>query len=85
MKAGTVVKLPDGRVGTAVYNGLDGVGIKWGVHRVTIDDLRGSGCALIGVNDEITDDYEWTPDAMLRTPYRGAELECVGDDFEVLP
>ena len=32
LEQGTVVKLPDGRIGTAVYNGLDGYGIAWGVH-----------------------------------------------------
>jgi hypothetical protein len=31
MKAGTHVRLPDGREGTVVYNGLDGVLIAWGV------------------------------------------------------
>ena len=84
MKAGTVIRLPDGRIGTVVYNGLDGVGIKWGEHRATLADLRGSGCTLIGVQDEIPEDYEWTPDAMLRAPYRGAELECVGKSYAVL-
>ena len=33
LKQGTVVKLPDGRIGTAVYNGLDGYGIAWGIHQ----------------------------------------------------
>jgi len=30
MKLGTVVRLPDGREGTVVFNSLIGVGIKWG-------------------------------------------------------
>ena len=47
-KVGTIVRVPDGRIGTVVYNGLDGIGIKWGEHDVTIDDISGSGCALIG-------------------------------------
>ena len=35
MKAGTIVKLSDGRIGTVVYNSLDGVGIKWGEYNIT--------------------------------------------------
>ena len=84
MKAGTIIRLPDGRVGTVVYSGLDGVGIKWGEHRVTLDDVAGSGCGMIGVYDDVPDEYELFPDAMLRAPYRGASLECVGDDFELV-
>ena len=61
MKAGTWVKLPDGRIGTAVYNGLDGTGIKWGKHNITEDQLS----SWIGEPEE---DYEWEPDAMLREP-----------------
>lgn len=72
MKAGTVVKLPDGRRGTVVYNGLDGVGIKWGAHSVSLADL-----------DKLTVNFNWYPDAMLREPYPSAELPCVGNDYEV--
>lgn len=30
MKQGTIIRLPDGREATVVYNGLDGRGIRWG-------------------------------------------------------
>lgn len=30
MKAGTVIKLPNGKTGTVCYHGLDGYGIVWG-------------------------------------------------------
>ena len=82
MKAGTVVRLPDGREGTVVYNGLDGVGIKWGIHDVTIADMRGTG----GLFDtEVPEDYDWTPDAMLRDPFPGADgMECVGGLYSVI-
>ena len=32
MKLNTVIKLPDGRVGTTCWNHLDGVGGVWGEH-----------------------------------------------------
>lgn len=84
MKAGTVVVLRDGRVGTCVYNGLDGVGIKWGRYHITERDLEGSG-GLFG--DPPPPDYKWFPDAMLRTPYPNcdSELEYVGYDYELVP
>ena len=85
MRAGTIVKLPDGRLGTVVYNGLDGVGIKWGSHVVHQEDIVGSGCALIGVRDqEPPEDYRWWPEAMLRNPYPSADLPCVGEEYEVV-
>jgi len=82
MKPGTIIRLPDGREGTVVYHGLDGYGIKWG--RVSPDleqILRGTG-NLIKV--EMSEDFNDYPDAMLRDPYKFAELECVGEDFEVV-
>lgn len=74
-RPGTIVRLPDGRVGTTVYNGLDGVGIKWGWHQVTPDDLAGT---------YIPEDWPWYPDAMLRDYYSGADLPCVGTDYEIV-
>ena len=71
MKPGTLIRLPDGREGTVVYHGLDGYGIKWGRHRVPVNELN-----LFKAGDE------WAPEAMLREPYPGAELECVGEEYE---
>lgn len=81
MKAGVIVKLPDKRIGTVVYNGLDGVGIKWGEHKITIEDLEGDGNTF---EDSCSEDYEWEPDAMLRDDYPSADLPCVGSEFEVI-
>jgi hypothetical protein len=81
MKAGTVVKLPDGREGTVVYNGLDGVGIKWGRHEVTAEEI--GGCANFNTG-EPPEDFQLFPDAMLREPYPRAGMECVGSDYEVI-
>ena len=80
MKAGTHIRIADGRVGTVVYNGLDGVGIKFGVHHITESDLHGSGWCF---SNDAPEDYEWLPDAMLRDSYKGcrADVEYVGDSF----
>lgn len=87
MKAGKHVRLPDGREGTVVYNGLDGVGIKWGLHDVTAEQIGGNGNLWNNIPPR---DFEWFPDAMLRKPYKVATymnedgIEYVGDDFEVI-
>lgn len=86
MKAGVVVRLPDGREGTVVYNGLDGRGIKWGRHEVTteiIEKAMGYQNPLFGEPPAL---YPWLPDAMLRDPYTGCDkgIEYVGSQFEVV-
>jgi len=83
MKAGTIVKLPDGRIGTVVYNSLDGIGIKWGRHNITEDDIVGDGNLTHGA-ETVPENYYYFPDAMLRKPYHCADLECVGDDYKVI-
>ena len=80
MKFGTKIKLADGRKATVVYNGLDGIGIKFGHFILSEDDMKGSG----GFFDKKPGDYEWAAEAMLREPYTGANMECVGKDFEVV-
>ena len=86
MKAGTVIRLPDGRYGTVVYNGLDGVGIIWGQVRLTTEELEmiyGS-CPLFdhGAAKDFPHDLE--PQALLREPWDNAYMECVGEEFEVV-
>lgn len=78
MKPGTIVVLPDGREGTVVYHGLDGYGIQWGRVAVDLDEIM-SGNALF---DDAPSDWRWNPDAMLRQPYRGATIECVGGEYD---
>lgn len=68
MKQGALVRLPDGRVGTAVYHGLDGYGIRWG--RIP----KGEGWAQ-RPEAMLRDPY---PTAIKEG------LECVGEDFEVI-
>ena len=87
-RLGTQVELPDGRVGTVVYNGLDGVGIKWGLHDPTEEEVRNSTGGL--TSEQAPPEYEWFPDAMLRAPYpehlrnlQGRGLEYVGNEYTI--
>lgn len=89
MKAGTVIEFTDGRVGTVVYNGLDGVGIKWGSHNVNEDTFAGTYGNLFDPTIDTTD-WPWKPDAILREPWDGCERcgwtpeQCVGEEYEVV-
>ena len=83
MKLGTKVKLSDGRIGTVVYNSLDGVGIKWGEHNPDPKDFEGTHGGLFE-SETVPEDFKWYPDAMLRNPYPSATLPCVGTEYEVL-
>ena len=47
MKRGTIIQLPDGRVGTICYNNLDGVGGAWQEH-VILDANLGGHQAVVG-------------------------------------
>jgi hypothetical protein len=83
MKAGTFIRLPDGREGTVVYNGLDGRGIMFG--RIPVDqDTINSANSLFGAPPA---DYPYAAEAMLRDPRLSrhwAGLECVGEEFEII-
>jgi len=87
-KLGTQVRLPDGRVGTVVFNGLCGVGIKWGLHDPPAEDFRGTYGDISA--SEKPSDWPWFPDALLRTPWEGCERagftaeQCVGETFEII-
>lgn len=72
MKLGTQIRLPDGREATAVYNGLDGVGIMFGLHTPDPADF------------ESREDFKWEPEAMLREPYDSATLPCVGEEYIII-
>ena len=85
MKGGTVIRLPDGRVGTICYSNLDGVGGVWGERDFS------------GVNQNFDDGWpkpefmlrEKTVEALLRyqSVYPGGhrpDLECVGTKYTVV-
>jgi len=83
MKLGTQVQLLDGRIGTVVFNGLCGVGIKWGRHDPPAEEFRGTSGDLTSNNPKPTD-WDWYPDAYLRDEFPSADAECVGTEFVVL-
>jgi len=88
MKLGTYIKMADGQIGTVVYNGLDGIGVKWGVYYPDPADFEGTSGNLF--NSETPEDWPWYPDAILRDPWAYCEQagwkkeQCVGNDYEVM-
>jgi len=88
VKLGTIVKLPDGREGTMVYNSLIGVGIRWGRHYPDPADFEGSSGDTIRWKPP--EDWPWEPDALLRDPWESCREhgfepdECVGDRYEIV-
>jgi len=84
VKLGTQIRLPDGREGTAVFNGLTGVGIKWGLHDPNPAEFDGTAGDCFSREPELG--WPWRPDAMLRDSSLSERLglECVGEEFEVL-
>jgi len=81
-KIGLWVKVPDGRIGTVVYNGLDGVGIKWGKHQLEAEDLEQIQGLCPLFDQKVPSGYEWFPDAMLRDKSLIAlmKMDCVGEE-----
>ncbi len=82
-----VIKLPDGRVGTVVYHGLDGEGIKFGIHNVPLEDLEGTSGGLF--RDDLPlnhPSWQWRAEAMLRDQklQHLFDIECVGEEFEMV-
>lgn len=94
MRLGTIIELPDGRVGTVVFNSLIGVGIKWGEHKPDPSDFEGTTGGVVamlgGAEDEVPTDFEWEPDALLREPWEGFERhgfkleDCVGEEYTII-
>jgi hypothetical protein len=69
MKLGTIVKLPDGQKATVVFNGLVGVGVKWGEHSPDPADFVGTYGDVLAVSQP--DDWPWEPDALIALPLAG--------------
>lgn len=88
-RLGTQIRLPDGREATTVFNGLTGIGIKWGLHYPKPEDFKGTAgdfFEFMGVEKQMPEDWPWEPDAMLREPEISEKLgmECVGEDYEII-
>lgn len=80
MKLGTIIELPDGRIGTICWNHLDGSGGVWGRHDFS------------GVSADFSDDLpapefmlrEKSIEQSLRNSSHRSDLECVGEDYAIL-
>jgi len=88
-KLGTQIRLPDGRVGTTVFNGLCGVGIKWGLHNPPAEDFKNTHGDIGGKPQ--SPNWPWYADALLRIPWPGVKErtgfspnQCVGEEFTII-
>jgi len=81
---GTQVRLPDGRYATVVFNGLTGVGVKYGLHDPDPADFEGTCADLF--EQEVPEHMEcWLPDAMLREKEaeKYLDLPCICEETDV--
>jgi len=83
---GTHIKLPDGRLATVVFNGLTGVGVKFGILYPDPVEFEGTNGDLFSKSNKSAEwEARWQPDAMLRSPdmTKRLGLECVCEEKEV--
>lgn len=76
MKLNTIVKLPDGRIGTICYRHLDGEGGVWGEHQFEMPEG--------GFGDELPEPEFMLRDKSLQGRVGGEYSECVGEDYEII-
>lgn len=79
MKLNTIIKLPDGRIGTICYNNIDGCGGVWGVH--TFEMPEG------GFGDLPKPEFmlrEKKIEASLRKYGHRVDMECVGERYAII-
>jgi hypothetical protein len=86
MKLGTIVRLKDGREATVVYNSLIGYGVRIGRIELTSEMIEaiyaGDGNTVKNGNPSGMLDIE--PEALLRDPWGGEPMPCVGASYEVI-
>lgn len=88
MKLGTQILTEGGREATVTFNGLCGVGIIYGLHNFTeeeIEAFRKTTADLFTQElDPILDDYE--PIALIRDKKDGIieGMKCVGSEYKIL-
>lgn len=88
-RIGTQIRLPDGREATVVFNGLSGVGIRWGLLSPRLSDFEGTSgdCFSPAEGSPASRPYwPWRMAAMLRDPDMAESLgvECVGEEYEII-
>ena len=79
MKLNTIIKLPDGRIGTICWNNLDGSGGIWGRHTFNMPEG--------GFGDLPPPDFmlrEKSLEPLLRKLAHKSDMECVGEDYVVM-
>jgi len=81
MKLNTMVRLPDGREGTICYHNLDGDGGVWGRHEFDMPEA-GFGDELPGPEFMLRE--KSIEDRFRRSGDHRKDVECVGEDFEVV-
>ncbi len=82
MKLNTLIRLPDGRIGTICWNHLDGAGGVWGEHHFEMPEGGfGDLPAPQFMLREKSVEYLLRGDGV-RT--HRPDLECVGTDYEVV-
>jgi hypothetical protein len=75
MKLNTIIKLPDGRIGTICYNYLDGIGGVWGEQTFEMPP-NGFG--------DLPEPEFMLRDKSLQGRVGGPASECVGKDYELI-
>ncbi|MCK9569396.1 hypothetical protein M0R72_10700 [Candidatus Pacearchaeota archaeon] len=86
MTLGTIIKLPDGRIGTICWRHLDGEGGVWGerdfsgIEASINDDLPAPEFLLREKICKSGFDLE----SHLRAGSHRSDLECVGEDYEII-
>jgi hypothetical protein len=87
MKAGTYIKLPDGRIGTICWNNIDGQGGIWGFHP-ELKELADIGfddrfpCPEFMLRLKIQNGYDLEKALQSNNPVKG--IECIGEEFEII-
>ena len=79
MQLNTVIRLPDGRIGTICWNHLDGAGGIWGKHHF---DMPEGGFGDLPAPEFML--REKKVESLLRQRNHRIDLECVGTIYEVV-
>ncbi len=83
---GDKIKVPDGRIGILVYNGLDGQGIIWREEFLTKEEIKiiSDACPLFSNGKPKDYPEDLVAKAMLRNKKLSKlfEMECVGEEWE---
>ena len=79
MKPNTIIKLPDGRVGTMCWNHLDGAGGIWGQHHFEMPE---GGFGIFPAPEFMLREPE-VKNLLVKLGHR-PDIECVGTEYEII-